>query len=101
MAYVIRITYPKLDKKQSTIVNALFDDDNFKKYILKRTSDSILLTQALFDYLEYDFNTNSIIKNKASFMLLEKNSDNKFKKIVENCKMDSDEFNEILRIIRF
>lgn len=101
MAYLVRISYPKLNKKQAEIINNLFDGNAKKKYIFKRQKDAIFIQPALFDYLEYDFNINPVIKNKAQFMLLELNKQKKARKVVDNCKFGSDEYNELVRKIRF
>lgn len=101
MAYLVRISYPKLNKKQSEVISNLFAGEAKKKYIFKRQKDMIYIQPALFDYLEYDFNINPVIKNKAQFMLLELNKQKKARKIVDNCKFGSDEYNELIRKIRF
>lgn len=101
MAYLVRISYPKLNKKQSEVISNLFAGEAKKKYIFKRQKDTIFIQPALFDYLEYDFNINPVIKNKAQFMLLEMNKQKKARKVVDNCKFGSDEYNELIRKIRF
>lgn len=101
MSYLIRISYPKLNAKNKALVTNLFDNEAMKKYIFKQQDDAIFIQPVLFDYLEHDFNINPVIKNKAQFMLLELNNENKAKKIVDNCKFGSDEYNELLRKIRF
>lgn len=101
MAYLVRISYPKLNKKQLGIINELFDGNAKEKFIFKRQDNAIIIQPALFDYLEYDFNINPVIKNKAQFMLLEMNKEKKARKIVNNCKYGSDEYNELVRKIRF
>lgn len=101
MAYLVRISYPKLNKKQFDMINELFDGNAKKKFIFKRQDNAVIIQPALFDYLEYDFNINPVIKNKAQFMLLEMNKEKKARKIVDNCKYGSDEYNELVRKIRF
>lgn len=98
---LIRISYPKVNEKNKALITKLFENEAMKKYIFKQQDNSIFIQTVLFDYLEYDFNINPVIKNKAQFMLLELNNENKARKIVDNCKYGSDEYNEILRKIRF
>ena len=98
---LIRISYPKVNEKNKALITKLFENEAMKKYIFKQQDNSIFIRTVLFDYLEYDFNINPVIKNKAQFMLLELNNENKARKIVDNCKYGSDEYNEILRKIRF
>ena len=83
------------------MINELFDGNAKEKFIFKRQDNAVIIQPALFDYLEYDFNINPVIKNKAQFMLLEMNKEKKARKIVDNCKYGSDEYNELVRKIRF
>lgn len=98
---LIRISYPKVNEKNKALITNLFENEAMKKYIFKQQDNAIFIQTVLFDYLEYDFNINPVIKNKAQFMLLELNNENKARKIVDNCKYGSDEYNKILRKIRF
>lgn len=101
MNYLINISYPKANKKQQANINDLFDNENFKNFIFRSGNDYKLIKPALFDHLEYQFFVNPAIKNKAQFSLLEVNDKNQARLVVDNCNLNSIEFNTILRTLRF
>jgi hypothetical protein len=101
MKYLIKISYPKANPKQKEIINKLFADEKLKKYIVRSNDNIKIIQPALFDYLEYNFFTTPAIISKARFSLLELLEDNKVKTLVDNCTLKSDDFNAILRELRF
>lgn len=100
MAYLVKIDLSKLKPAEKKAFNKLIDDDRLDSQVAKRGDQAVIIKPPLFDYLEYEFFTNKMFKRKVKFTLL-KQTKGKVKVIVNNCKLKSDEFNEILRTLRF
>lgn len=101
MGYLIKISFDKVKTKELSGVKPLFEGENKQRFIKASSNNTYVIMPPLFDHLEYDFNILSVVQNKARFTLIEQLDGNKAKKVIDECRYGSDEYNEILRKIRF
>lgn len=100
MIQVVKIDIDSLSKKDNELFVSLLDNESFKRFILKKTSKSIIITTTLFDYLEYEIYAKKSYLKKLKFSLLQKNKNNKYEFKVKDCKAGTDDYNLMLRLIR-
>ena len=98
--YLILITHKTLSKANLQQFEKLFAAKKLKSLIVKRQKNGLLIKVPLFDYIEFDLLGASYI-NKLRITLLKKNfKTDKYAIEIKDAKINSDEWQEILRKVR-
>lgn len=104
MEYLIKIDYSRLNDKYTHEFIERFNGKKFDKYIVSQNEDVAIVKVQIFDYLIFDQEVNKkLIKNLRLSLLLrdEKKKSNNIKVLYENVKINTDEYNELVRQLRF
>ena len=106
MEYLFKIDYSRLKEKDQYEFRERINGDKFLPYIVKRNDDTnvIIFKIAIFDYIIFDIESEKKFSKNLRLSLLsrdEKKESNNIQIIFENIKPNTDEYNEMIRKIRF
>lgn len=102
--YLIKLNYKSLDIKYKNALAKQVEDDKFQRNIIKQNQNFMIIKVALFDYLIYllerikKYNQNIRVALLAAEVGKE---DKEVEVLVDDCSIGSDEYNEIIRTLRF
>lgn len=100
MRYLIKIDFTKLNKQDEFLI--LFNSEKFKKYIISKGKNSVVIAIPLFDFLQYELESNKKFKKSLRFTLLKQNMEtSKVKIILDKFSMKNEKYDAMLRIIRY
>lgn len=100
--YLIKINYKKLNKKHQTQFDVLLSHPAFQKGIIQKKNNEIVVRPAVFNYLSYEFENTKQYKKNLIFTLLKQNINTQKVSIeLDNIKIKDNEYDEMLRLIRF
>lgn len=81
----------------------LFDNENYKKHIKARSDSSIIISIPLFTLIEYELEQTKGFASKVRIDLLEKEQDSSkgIETLYSNVHINSEQYDEVLRTLRF
>lgn len=104
MEYLVKIDFSELNTKNKYEFIERVNGDKFKKYIVKMNDTVMIVKLQVFDYLIFDIQQVKKFSKNLRLSLLsrdEKLNTNKVEEIYKNVKINTDEYNEMIRTIRF
>lgn len=107
--FVIKLDFAKVNAKAANEFINLYSRKRFQKHVIRVTPTIMFVTIPLFNSMEYDLGVNRKIFSSVRISLLlqtityDKNGKrhNKIREIVKPSKMNKEEYDELLRLIRF
>lgn len=103
MSLVVRIDIKGLNKKQKDTFDKLFAGKR-SKYVIAKKANTILIRPILLDAIEMELLAKREFNRKLDYSLIDMKKENgktKAKVIVKKGKIRSDNYNAILRHIRY
>mgnify|MGYP006989730387 FL=1 len=104
MEYLIKIDYSRLKDKDKYEFIERFNGQKFDKYIVNQNDNVAIVKLQIFDYLIFDIETIKKFTKNLRLSLLsrdEKKKSKNIKIIYDDIKVNTDEYNELIRQIRF
>ena len=104
MEYLIKIDYSRLKDKDKYEFIERFNGQKFDKYIVNQNDNVAIVKLQIFDYLIFDIETIKKFTKNLRLSLLsrdEKKESKNIKIIYDDIKVNTDEYNELIRQIRF
>jgi len=104
MEYLIKIDYSRLKDKDKYEFIERFNGQKFDKYIVNQNDNVAIVKLQIFDYLIFDIETIKKFTKNLRLSLLsrdEKKESKNIKIIYDDIKVNTDEYNEMIRQIRF
>lgn len=102
--YLIKLNYKSLDIKYKNALAKQIEDQKFQRNIIKQSDNSMIIKVALFDYLIYLLERIKQYKQgiKVALLATEVGQENdEVEVLIDDCSIGSDEYNEIIRTLRF
>lgn len=104
MEYLIKIDYSRLKDKDKYEFIERFNGQKFDKYIVNQNDNVAIVKLQIFDYLIFDIESIKKFTKNLRLSLLsrdEKKESKNIKIIYDDIKVNTDEYNEMIRQIRF
>lgn len=104
MEYLIKIDYSRLKDKDKYEFIERFNGQKFDKYIVNQNDNVAIVKLQIFDYLIFDIETIKKFTKNLRLSLLSRDEKKEFKNIkiiYDDIKVNTDEYNELIRQIRF
>lgn len=104
MEYLMKLDYSRLNDKDRYEFIERFKGQKFEKYIVNQNDDVAIVKIQIFDYLIFDIETIKKFTKNLRLSLLsrdEKKKSNNITVLYDNIQPNTDEYNELIRQIRF
>lgn len=104
MEYLIKIDYSRLKDKDKYEFIERFNGQKFDKYIVNQNDNVAIVKLQIFDYLIFDIESIKKFTKNLRLSLLSRDEKKEFKNIkiiYDDIKVNTDEYNEMIRQIRF
>lgn len=96
--YLIKCNLANLNTKSKIEFFNLFKDGKYKKSVLKKKENFLIITSQLFSFLQLELEENKHFK-KITYDLVNYKQSDEIEPIVTGAKMASYEYDNILRVI--
>lgn len=100
----MKIDFSGLNQKNKYEFLERVNGKKFEKYIIKKNDSVMIVKLQIFDYLIFDIQQVKKFAKSIKLSLLSRDEEldkNKVEEIYSNVKVNSDEYNELIRTIRF
>lgn len=100
----MKIDFSGLNQKNKYEFLERVNGKKFEKYIIKKNDSVMIVKLQIFDYLIFDIQQVKKFAKSIKLSLLSRDEEldkNKVEEIYSNVKINSDEYNELIRTIRF